>query len=83
MLPASKRQRRHRRRRSPCASTARRATRPTNNVLTLAKGSLALIGVTLTGRKRGAGLATGALQVGSDSQVANALLFESAIENSI
>ncbi len=52
-------------------------------MLTLAKGSLALIGVTLTGGKRGAGLATGALQVGSDSQVANALLFESAIENSI
>ncbi len=53
-----------------------------NNVLTLAKGSLALIGVTLTGGQSGSGLGTGGLRVGSGSQVANALLFESAIEDS-
>ncbi len=54
-----------------------------NNVLTLAEGSLALIGVTLTGGQPGAGIGTGGIQVGNSSQVANAMLFESVIENSI
>lgn len=53
-----------------------------NNVLTLAKGSLALIGVTLSGGKPGSGLGAGGLQVGATSAATNALLFESAIENS-
>ncbi|MBX3692839.1 CSLREA domain-containing protein [Dokdonella sp.] len=53
-----------------------------NNVLSLARGSLALIGVTLSGGKPGSGLGTGGLQVGATSAATNALLFESAIENS-
>ena len=54
-----------------------------NNVLSLARGSLALVGVTLTGGQPGSGIGTGGIQVGNSSQAANALLFESAIENSI